>query len=56
MPISNFLQHKDDPDKWAELKRLQIEYERKRNALFNYYESVKNAQQVQVIFLLEKTT
>ncbi|KAK6617260.1 hypothetical protein RUM44_005591 [Polyplax serrata] len=40
--------HKDDPDKWADLKRLQIEYERKRSALYNYYEAVKNAQQVQV--------
>lgn len=41
-------QNKDDPDKWAELKRLQVEYERKRSAMFNFYESVKNAQQVQV--------
>ncbi|KAL0278514.1 UNVERIFIED_CONTAM: hypothetical protein PYX00_000320 [Menopon gallinae] len=40
--------NKDDPDKWAELKRLQIEYERKRSALYNYYEAVKNAQQVQI--------
>ncbi|XP_044269587.1 WW domain-binding protein 11 [Tribolium madens] len=40
--------YKDDPDKWADLKRRQADYEHKRNQLVAFYESVKSAQQVQV--------
>lgn len=40
--------YKDDPDKWADLKRRQTEYEHKRNQLVSFYESVKSAQQVTV--------
>ena len=43
-----FFQYKDDPDKWADLKRRQTDYEHKRNQLVAFYESVKSAQQVQV--------
>ncbi|XP_063239656.1 WW domain-binding protein 11 [Bacillus rossius redtenbacheri] len=39
---------KDDPDKWAELKRLELDYEKRRTALVSYAESVRHAQQVQV--------
>ncbi|KAI5730578.1 hypothetical protein M8J76_015347 [Diaphorina citri] len=39
---------KDDPDKWEELKRGEVEYEKRRTALISYYEAVKHAQQVQV--------
>lgn len=40
--------HKDDPDKWADLKRKQTEYEHKRNQLVAFFESVRSAQQVTV--------
>ncbi|KAJ8931185.1 hypothetical protein NQ314_015936 [Rhamnusium bicolor] len=40
--------YKDDPEKWADLKRRQTEYEQKRNQLVAFYESVKSAQQVTV--------
>ncbi|CAH0545954.1 unnamed protein product [Brassicogethes aeneus] len=40
--------YKDDPDKWADLKRKQTEYEHKRNQLVAFFESVRSAQQVQV--------
>ncbi|KAL1456526.1 hypothetical protein WDU94_001250 [Cyamophila willieti] len=39
---------KDDPDKWEELKRAEVEYEKRRTQLVSYYEAVKHAQQVQV--------
>lgn len=39
---------KDEPEKWAELKRRQTEYEHKRNQLVAFYESVKTAQHVTV--------
>ncbi|XP_066992158.1 WW domain-binding protein 11 isoform X2 [Anabrus simplex] len=39
---------KDDPDKWAELKRMEVEYEKRRIAMVTYAESVRHAQQVQV--------
>lgn len=42
------MQNKEDPDKWAELKRLEVEYEKRRMTLVAYYESVRHAQQVQV--------
>lgn len=40
--------YKDDPEKWADLKRKQTEYEHKRNQLVAFYESVKSAQHVTV--------
>lgn len=42
------LQQKDDQDKFNDLKRAQNEYDRRRVSLFNYYEAVKNAQEVQL--------
>lgn len=42
------LYFKEDPERWAELKKLEIEYEKRKNHLVKYYESVKFAQQVQV--------
>uniref|UniRef100_A0A8D8VBM6 WW domain-binding protein 11 n=1 Tax=Cacopsylla melanoneura TaxID=428564 RepID=A0A8D8VBM6_9HEMI len=39
---------KDDPDKWEELKRAEVEYDKRRTQLVSYYEAVKHAQQVQV--------
>ncbi|XP_046994965.1 WW domain-binding protein 11 [Schistocerca americana] len=39
---------KEDPEKWAELKRMEVEYEKRRAALVAYAESVRHAQQVQV--------
>lgn len=41
-------QHNDDPELWAELKRKEVEYEKRRNKKVQYYESVKHAQSVQV--------
>lgn len=41
-------QDKDDPEKWAELKRMEVEYEKRRIAMVTYAESVRHAQQVQV--------
>ena len=43
-----YCQDKDDPDKWAELKRMEVEYEKRRIAMVTYAESVRHAQQVQV--------
>ncbi|XP_068618371.1 WW domain-binding protein 11 [Battus philenor] len=39
---------KDDPEKWVELKRQEMEYDKRRAHLISYYESVKHAQSVQV--------
>ncbi|KAF9811286.1 hypothetical protein SFRURICE_002655 [Spodoptera frugiperda] len=39
---------KDDPEKWVDLKRQEMEYEKRRAHLISYYESVKHAQSVQV--------
>lgn len=39
---------KDDPDKYNDLKRRQMDYEHKRNQIVSFYESVKHAQQVTV--------
>lgn len=43
-----FLKHNDDPDLWAELKRREVEYERRRNKKVQYFESVRHAQTVQI--------
>ncbi|XP_045451071.1 WW domain-binding protein 11 [Melitaea cinxia] len=39
---------KDDPEKWVELKRQEMEYDKRRAHLISYYESVKHAQSVQI--------
>lgn len=41
-------QDKDDPEKWVELKRQEMEYDKRRAHLISYYESVKHAQSVQI--------
>lgn len=38
----------DDPDLWADLKRKEVDYEKRRNKRIQYYESVRHAEQVQV--------
>lgn len=43
-----FLQHNDDPELWSELKRKEVEYERRRNKRVQYFESVRTAQTVQI--------
>ncbi|XP_044735324.1 WW domain-binding protein 11 [Chrysoperla carnea] len=40
--------NKDDPEKWVELRRARVEYEKRRGQLIHFYESVKHAQQVQI--------
>uniref|UniRef100_A0A1A9UHY2 Wbp11/ELF5/Saf1 N-terminal domain-containing protein n=1 Tax=Glossina austeni TaxID=7395 RepID=A0A1A9UHY2_GLOAU len=42
------LYHNDDPEHWSELKRKEVEYEKKRLKKQQYYESVKHAQSVQI--------
>ncbi|XP_062137962.1 WW domain-binding protein 11 [Drosophila sulfurigaster albostrigata] len=42
------LYHNDEPEHWAELKRKEVEYEKKRLKKQQYYESVKHAQSVQI--------
>lgn len=42
------MQHNDDPELWADLKRKEVEYEKRRNKKVQYFESVKHAQTVQV--------
>lgn len=42
------LYHTDDPEHWAELKRKEVDYEKKRLKKQQYYESVKHAQSVQI--------
>lgn len=39
---------KDDPERWAELKTQEADYEKRRTALLQYYEAVRHAQQVQI--------
>ncbi|KAM8718485.1 hypothetical protein ACLKA7_001656 [Drosophila subpalustris] len=42
------LYHNDEPEHWAELKRKEVDYEKKRLKKQQYYESVKHAQSVQI--------
>lgn len=46
--MRRFLQDKDEPERWSELKRQEAEYERRRAQLAAYHESVRHAQAVQV--------
>lgn len=40
--------HQEEPENWADLKRREVEYEKKRLKKEQYYESVKHAQSVQI--------
>jgi WW domain-binding protein 11 len=42
------LQQQDDNDLWTELKRKEVDYEKRRNKRVQYYESVRHAQTVQI--------
>lgn len=42
------MQHNDDPELWADLKRKEVEYDRRRNKKVQYFESVRHAQTVQI--------
>ncbi|EDW00283.1 WW domain-binding protein 11 [Drosophila grimshawi] len=42
------LYHNDEPEHWVELKRKEVDYEKKRLKKQQYYESVKHAQSVQI--------
>ncbi|XP_042895932.1 WW domain-binding protein 11 [Parasteatoda tepidariorum] len=42
------LYYKEDRERYNELKKLELEYEARRNILIKYFESVRIAQQVQV--------
>ncbi|KAH7950355.1 hypothetical protein HPB49_022813 [Dermacentor silvarum] len=42
------LYQKEDPEHFSDLKKMELEYEDKRNTLIKYYESVKFAQQVEI--------
>ncbi|CAG0896391.1 unnamed protein product [Darwinula stevensoni] len=42
------LYEKEDPERWAEIRRMEAEYEKKRLQMMQYHESVKFAQQVAV--------
>ncbi|CAN8005347.1 unnamed protein product [Ixodes hexagonus] len=42
------LYQKEDPEHFSELKKMELEYEDKRNTLIKYYESVKFAQSVEI--------
>ncbi|XP_059478068.1 WW domain-binding protein 11 isoform X2 [Neocloeon triangulifer] len=42
------LYNKEDPDKWVEMRKLEMEYDKRRALLIQFYESVKYAQNVSV--------
>jgi len=42
------LYEKEDPVQWVDLKRIEMDYDRRRAQLIQYFESVKHAQQVQI--------
>lgn len=42
------LYHVEDAELWSDLKRKEVEYEKKRNKRISYYESVRQAQAIQV--------
>lgn len=46
--LKTSFQHNDDPELWADLKRKEVEYERRRNKKVQYFESVRHAQTVQI--------
>lgn len=42
------LYHTEDPELWSELKRKELEYEKKRNKRISYFESVRQAESIQI--------
>ncbi|KAF4522158.1 hypothetical protein B566_EDAN010418 [Ephemera danica] len=42
------LYNKEDMEKWIEMKKMEADYEKRRNMMITFYESVKYAQHVQV--------
>lgn len=42
------LLHEDEPEVWSECKRKEVEYEKRRYKRVQYYESVRNAEQVNI--------
>ncbi|XP_063706754.1 WW domain-binding protein 11 [Culicoides brevitarsis] len=42
------LYHTEDPELWSELKRKELEYEKKRNKRISYFESVRAAESIQI--------
>lgn len=42
------MQHTDEPELWAEMKRKEVEYEKRKFKRVQYYESVRHAEQVQI--------
>ncbi|KAG1682970.1 WW domain-binding protein 11 [Nymphon striatum] len=42
------LYEKEDREQWIELKKLEQDYEKKRNIMIQYFESVKHAEQVKL--------
>lgn len=42
------LLHEDEPEQWAEYKRREVEYEKRRYKRMQYYESVRHAEQVSI--------
>ncbi|XP_023242545.1 WW domain-binding protein 11-like [Centruroides sculpturatus] len=38
------LYYKEDPERWAELKKLEIEYEKRKNFLIKYYEQEQEVE------------
>uniref|UniRef100_A0A336LW73 CSON006238 protein n=1 Tax=Culicoides sonorensis TaxID=179676 RepID=A0A336LW73_CULSO len=42
------LYHTEDPELWNELKRKELDYEKKRNKRVAYFESVRQAESIQI--------
>ena len=42
------LYHAEDPELWTDLKRKEVEYEKKRNKRITYFESVRQAESIQI--------
>lgn len=42
------LLHEDEPEQWSEFKRKEVEYEKRRYKRQQYFESVRNAEQVNI--------
>lgn len=42
------LLHEDEPEQWSEFKRKEVEYEKRRYKRVQYFESVRNAEQVNI--------
>lgn len=42
------LYHTEDPELWSELKRKEVEYDKKRNKRITYFESVRQAESIQI--------